>query len=319
MDDVRIPNSATYTPVALMDIAMLAPIASRLLLNATLPGRVLQAVALGAYVGSAARDWFERLGVRRIEFLQEFGADVKHLRAMPREARELEVRILVERANDVYIERRIPRAELAVEVDRHLTNYIASVTGQRVETSTEIRSYSIVQVVLPFALGACDILSGDVAILKDTGVFEPHVITHEFAHRKGYWKELDAQALSYLALTSSGEPVLLQSALCERLLRQLVVLADAEPDRYREAVEASNLRPELRREFLAMRPVLGKLEGSLERALKTIYDERMKITGQNGLADYDEGFTNFLYSFETNEGARRRPPRAGIVHLTPGE
>ncbi|MGH7505510.1 MAG: DUF3810 family protein, partial [Longimicrobiales bacterium] len=267
--------------------------------------------------GSAVRDWFERLGVRKIEFLREFGADVKHVRETPRASREFEVRILAERLNDEYTPRRISRDELAVEVDRHLTDYIASVTGQRVETSTEIRSYSIVQVILPFALGACDILSGDVAILKDTGVFEPHVITHEFAHRKGYWKELDAQALSYLALTASGEPMLVQSALSERLLRQLVVLTDADGDRFHDAVESVQLRPELHHQFHGMRPALGNFERSLERALKTLYDERMKITGQNGLADYDVGFTNFLYSFETNAGARHQPPPAGVVHRTP--
>ena len=30
--------------------------------------------------------------------------------------------------------------------------------------------------------------------------------------------------------------------------------------------------------------------------MRRLYDERMKLTGQNGLSDYDEGFTNFLYT-----------------------
>jgi hypothetical protein len=297
-----------------MDVAMIAPLASRILLNATLPGRILQAAALGAYVGSAARDWFERQGVRKIDFRGEFGADVKQTKSMSDDLRREEVRILAERLNDGYTPRRIPRMEVAVEADRHLTDYIASVTGQRVETSTEIRNWSMVQVILPFALGACDILSGDVAILKDTGVFEPHVITHEFAHRKGYWKEQDAQVLSYLALTSSGEPVLVQSALSERLLRQLVVLSDAEGERFHGEIENARLRPELRKELHAMRPSLGNLEKSIEKALKTLYDERMKVTGQNGLRDYDVGFTNFLYTFETGSSTRREPPAAGRIH-----
>jgi hypothetical protein len=314
MEDVRIPNTATYSPVALMDLAMIAPLASRILLNATLPGRVLQAAAVGAYIGSAARDWFERQGVRRIDFLQEYGADVRHTTEMSPELRRKEVRLLAERLNDGYTAERIPRQEAAVEADRHLTDYIASITGQRVETSTEIRNWSMVQVILPFALGACDILSGDVAILKDTGVFEPHVITHEFAHRKGYWKELDAQALSYLSLTSSGEPVFVQSALSERMLRQLVVLSDADGEKFHAEVEGARLRPELRQHMHGMRPSLGTLEKSIEKALKTLYDERMKITGQNGLRDYDVGFTNFLYTYETNPQARFQPPAAGRMH-----
>ena len=83
--------------------------------------------------------------------------------------------------------------------------------------ATAVRDFALARLVFPFALGACDLLSGDVAIFRDVGVLEPHVIAHEFSHRKGYWRELEAQALAYLALTASGEAVLIQSALCERL------------------------------------------------------------------------------------------------------
>jgi hypothetical protein len=30
--------------------------------------------------------------------------------------------------------------------------------------------------------------------------------------------------------------------------------------------------------------------------MKPLYEERMKMTGQNGLSDYDAGFTDFVYS-----------------------
>ena len=33
--------------------------------------------------------------------------------------------------------------------------------------------------------------------------------------------------------------------------------------------------------------------------MKQLYDSRMKMTGQNGLSDYDRGFTNFLFTYET--------------------
>jgi hypothetical protein len=42
---------------------------------------------------------------------------------------------------------------------------------------------------------------------------------------------------------------------------------------------------------------------------------RMRVTGQKGVTDYDLGFTNFLYTFETSAIARAdaavrpRPPR----------
>lgn len=307
MERIRIRNDATYTPLPLLDVALLAPIASRVLLRATLPGRALQAAALGVYVGSVVQDWVGRRGVRKVDFLREYGADVKHLDSMPLSERQREVRELAAEANALYTAERIERNELAVEVDRLLTDYIASLTGQRVETSTEIRSFTFAQLLFPFALGACDFLSGDIAIFRDTGVFEPHVVTHEFCHRKGYWKELEAQALAYLTLSGSGNPILEQSARCERLHRHLRVLSADDPSQYPELVKAAGLRDELERQFLALRQAPGPVGEKVEKVLKTIYEERMRLTGQNGLEDYDLGFTNFLYTFERSTTARQRP------------
>jgi hypothetical protein len=307
MERIRIPNEATYTPLSLLDVALAAPLASRLLLRATLPGRALQAAALGVYLGSAMQDWLGRRGVRKIDFLVEFGADVKHLEVMPLAARREEVRLLVEAANDGYTSEKIPRDELAVEVDRHLTEYIAGITGQRVETSTEIRNFTVASLLFPFALGACDFLSGDVAIFRDTGIFEPHVIAHEFTHRKGYWKELEAQAIAYLVLSSSGNSVLEQSARCERIHRQLRALSVDDPESFPGLVEDARLRPELKASFIGLQGPSGPIAERVAAVMKTLYDERMRLTGQNGVRDYDVGFTNFLYTFERSPTARQRP------------
>ncbi|MFN2567101.1 MAG: hypothetical protein ABR499_19050, partial [Gemmatimonadaceae bacterium] len=207
-DEIRISNAGTYWPVAPTDVVLAVPLVARLVLGATPLGQAVQVAAFGAYLGCALQDWYARLGVRKIDFHAEFGADVNHLTPMPREIREDEVRLLTERMNDEFTPERVERRELAVEVDRHLTSYIAGITGQRVQTSAEVRDFSVAKLIFPFALGACDFLTGDVMIFRDVGVFEPHVIAHEFSHRKGYWKELEAQALAYLALTASREPVL---------------------------------------------------------------------------------------------------------------
>jgi hypothetical protein len=316
MERVRISNDATYSPLPLLDVALVAPLASRLLLGATLPGRVLQTAAIGLYAGSAIQDWIARQGVRKIDFYNAFGADVHHLTPMPREVREQEVRTLVEQVNDGWTPRRIPRGEAAVEIDRHLTDYIASITGQRVETSTEVRSFTVAKLIFPFALGSCDMISGDVAIFRDTGIFEPHVIAHEFSHRKGYYKELEAQALAYLSLAGSGEPVFVQSAQCERLHRNLKVLAGDSPEDFHQRVEQCDLRDELRVQFRALRPISGPVARQVERTMRALYDERMKLTGQNGISDYDLGFTNFLYTTET--GGEGRQPAAAAAGNGPG-
>jgi hypothetical protein len=312
MDEIHIPNDATYAPFSLTDVIATAPLASRLLLGATLPGRVLSAAALGMYATSAARDWMRRLDMRWIDFQSEFGADVKTLDEMPEEARLEEVRTLAQRLGRQYTAQRVPRSRLAVEVNRELTDYIAQVTGQKVHTSSEVRDFTLARLVFPFAMGVCDVVSGDVALFKDTGIFEPHIICHEFVHRKGYWKELHAQVLAYLALMGSGDPVLVQSALAERLHRQLKALSGEDHAVYHELVDDLGMRGELADELHALRPPAGTYEGAVSAVMKRAYDERLKLTGQNGLSDYDLGFTNFLWTFSRNEDARQDRAQAAI-------
>lgn len=310
MDEIRIPNDATYAPFSLMDVIATAPLASRLLLGATLPGRVLSAAALGIYAGSAAKDWFRRLDMRWIDFQEEYGADVHSLEAMPDQARREEVGRVAARLERDYTPERLPRARLARQVNRALTEYIAGVTGQTVHTSSEVRDFTLARVVFPFAMGVCDVISGDVALFRDAGIFEPHVIGHEFVHRKGYWKELHAQALSYLALMASGHPVLVQAALAERLHRQLKSIAGEDHGVYHDLVDSLGVRSELADDLHALRPPDGVQEGPVVAAMKRVYDERLKLTGQNGVSDYDVGFTNFLWTFSRSPGARQDPSQA---------
>ncbi len=296
MDRVEIPNQATYSPLALTDVFMLAPLASRVLLGATVPGRIIQALALGAYTGSVLSDWISRRDARPIDFGEVFGQDLSDLEPMADEDRQAEVEELVQKLNDNYEPVKMSREELAVLANERLTDYIASITGQRVETSAEVRSFAISKLIFPFALGACDILSGDVTIFRDAGIFEPHIIAHEFCHRKGYYKELQAQALAYLALSTAEENILVQSAHSERVHRNLRVLAGGDLDRYHELVDESGLREELARDFHDIRPKPSMYEQGMWTIMKPLMEERMKMTGQNGLADYDAGFTDFIHS-----------------------
>lgn len=298
METIRIPNSATYSPVALADLIFAAPLASRLLLGATLPGRLIQAAAFGAYAGSALGDWASRRGVKKIDFLKTFSADVRHMDEMPASRRAADVR----RFSDELMSIPPPaqkrsRQVLAADVNERLTSYIAGITGQRVETSSAVRQITLSRLMMPFAVGSCDILSGDVAVFRDTGVFEPHILAHEFCHRKGYYKELEAQALAYLALSRSRDGRLRRAALAERIYRNLRVLDQDDPQRYAELLEDTPLEGSVLEDFRRLRPP-DQRGGAVSSAMKEIYDARMKMTGQNGLSDYDRGFTNFLYTYE---------------------
>ncbi len=312
MDDLHIPNDATYAPVALTDLIAGAPVASRVLLGATLPGRILGAAALGLYAGAVVKDWVHRREMRWIDFQAEFGADVRTLEPMPEAERAAEVRALAARLTEAFTPHRIQREALAPLVNDVLTAYIASITGQRVHTSSQVRSFTLASLVFPFAMGACDVLSGDVALFRDTGIFEPHVLCHEFVHRKGYWKELHAQVLSYLALSTSGHPVLIQAAWAERLHRQLRVLAGDDHARYHELVDDLGLPGEVAEALHRLRPPAGAYESVVGAAMKALYDERLRLTGQNGLSDYDEGFTNFLWTFRRSGSCRQDPRQAEV-------
>jgi hypothetical protein len=231
---------------------------------------------------------------------------------MPEEARHEEIHRIASRLERDFTEARIPRVQLAREVNRELTEYVARLTGQRVHTSSELRDFTLAKLAFPFAMGVCDIVSGDVALFRDAGFLEPHVICHEFVHRKGYWKELHAQVLAYFALMESGDPVLVQSALTERLHPQLKALAGEDAGIYHDLVDGLSLREALADGLHALRPPPGASEGVVSTLMKTVYDERLKLTGQNGLSDYDVGFTNFLWTFSQSATARQDPAQAAV-------
>ncbi len=296
METIRIPNSATYSPVALTDLMFAAPLASRVLLGATLPGRLIQAAAFGAYAGSVVGDWASRRGVRKLDFLATFGADVQHLDPMDGRQRLDDAKRHVDQLVSIYKPPERNRDSLAADVNERLTSYLAGLTGQRVETSDSVRELTLAGLAMPHAVGSCDILSGDVAVFRNTGVFEAHILAHEFCHRKGYLKELEAQALAYLALVSSRDSTLRQAALAERVYRNFRVLDGGDPERYEALLDDSPLEGPLLEDFRRLRP--GGNEGWFARTMRDLYDSRMKLTGQNGLSDYDRGFTDFLYTYE---------------------
>ena len=107
--------------------------------------------------------------------------------------------------------------------------------------------------------------------------------------------------------------MLVQSALLERLHRNLRVLSGYDDTAFRQLVDATVRRRELRAALGTLRPRLGPLARRVEEGMRH-HDGRMRLTGQAGIRDYDLGFTNFLYTFETSVTARQTPPAAGRLH-----
>ena len=60
--------------------------------------------------------------------------------------------------------------------------------------------------------------------------------------------------------------------------------------------------------MLGHRVAGGTGTSKIEIAMRRLYDKRMHLTGQNGISDYDVGFTSFLHTFERSSAARQTPP-----------
>jgi len=65
------------------------------------------------------------------------------------------------------------------------------------------------------------------------------------------------------------------------------------------------VREEIRSELHALRPAPSAYESAVSGAMRALYDARLKLTGQNGISDYDLGFTNFLWTFARSASARQ--------------
>jgi hypothetical protein len=64
-----------------------------------------------------------------------------------------------------------------------------------------------------------------------------------------------------------------------------------------------------------LHPASGRGGRRLEAGMRSLVDMRMRLTGQNGVSDYDLGFTNFLSTFETSAIAQACRAGQGGPHL----
>jgi len=301
IEEILVPNFISKIPIPILDSAVVITIASIITKKYGLDNvsdylQYATGLFMGSYFFSALLDATQRTKVKKIDFKEVYGKDLKNLKSMKLEDREGKIKELTEKLNDEYVPQNYKRKELAEIVNEELTNYISGITKQRIITSPKVRSFGISKLIYPFAAGGCDILGCEVYIFKKLGVFEPYIIGHEFAHRKRYMKELEAQVITYYSFMSSNNPVLVQSANCEELNGHFVVLSDWNRYVKTDIVENSGLRPELKKDFMIRRGKPGLYENIVSKIMLPLYNLGMKLSGQNGLHDYDEGFTNFINS-----------------------
>jgi len=260
-----------------------------------------------AFLSISALAYHRALNSPTVDYLSHYGVDMNSYTHMPMEHRISEIDLLTEIVNDEFRPVNYGRKELAKTVNDALTDYIAGLTGVRVETSSRTRKHGTIRLVLSsLAGGWTNTLNGEVYIFGG-GVLEPHFIAHEFAHRKKYFPELEAQIIAYFSLINSGNSVLIQAANCERLGRNMQVFAGESKRKTYQVIEESKLRAELKNNFTRLysakhiNPIKKRI---LIPVLKEIVELRMRLTGQKGVTDYSKGFTDFLYSAELSAQTR---------------
>lgn len=237
-------------------------------------------------------------GIKQLDLKSKFGCNKSNLPEMQLEARVKEMELLVEKLNDEFIKDTRTIDEMSGKINNLLTEQISKYTQQRVYTSDKVRTSTIMRVFAPRALGAYLFIGQEVYLLRNYGIFNPHIVAHELSHRKGYRKELDAQILAYITLNNSDDLYFRQSANAERLVRQINVCKNF-PETEKDVERVYSL---LRTEFKNAYDKLKKC-GIIENLWgKALYPPRwayMKLTKQDK-TDYSRAFTNFLYAAKIN-------------------
>jgi hypothetical protein len=230
--------------------------------------------------------------IRPFDFQRQFGLDPYcNFEHMSKEERQTEISRIVEILNDNFVPYCYTRKEVARKINLGLTDYIEGNTGQRISTSSFVKSFSLLSLIFPQCVGGSSSITGEVTCRNGLGVLEPAAMGHELVHRKGYLKELEANIISYFYLVSSGDPSLVQSGESVRLLTNLCL----SEGKYRDKLEKSGLRGELKREFLRIAPPLKIYQRLAGKAFEKFYGVKMRLTGQRGLDDYSTYFTDYLH------------------------
>ena len=289
---IDMPNLFLESPLSMIDISFSGMIAGIALSACNQFELATASYAIGILPivmrsASTLLDMHASKDVVLIDLKSDYGVDVNNLRLMPREERLKEARTLTKLLNDSYTAKKYCMKELRKKTNSALTEYISSVTGQIVNTKDGIQKTMSLGIFHPFARGGNLPIGSEVYFGKDHGIFNPFTLAHEFVHRRDYTAEYECQIIAYKALVSSEDPVLVQSAYSERLLRQLQILKYHENDESEFNEVYDVLRPEIKKDF---EELMFPKKNIFER-IGLLNSENKKLN-----PDYCEKFTDSLHA-----------------------
>ncbi|MCM2325162.1 MAG: DUF3810 family protein [Candidatus Woesearchaeota archaeon] len=206
-----------------------------------------------------------------------------------------DVKKLIRAINEEYSETDLSLDELNDQVGDAIERYLFKRTGEKIGFSHKIKQGNQIFYDYLGIIGLTNIIDRDITLFKVNKHFSPFVSAHEFCHRIGYFRELDANAIAYQALIESGNPVLRQSARLMRLDYTLDLLLHDSKDSKIDTARRFGLKKELcpDMEFYDdNRTGLAKLG---YKSFISAYGLMMKLTKQNGIGGYSLGFINYLH------------------------
>lgn len=113
----------------------------------------------------------------------------------------------------------------------------------------------------------------------------PHTALHEFAHSHGYTGEGDCNLIAYLACLRSNEPIIIYSALIQRLKDEMLVLAGYDLNAYRQIKE--ELPDVLQKDLIQIRHHHSRFRKSFTNAGEWVNDHYLKTLGiKDGVDNY---------------------------------
>jgi hypothetical protein len=206
-----------------------------------------------------------------------------------------DARRLINAINEEYCETDCSLDELNNQVGEAIERYLFKRTGENIGFSHKIKQGSKIIYDYLGIIGITNIIDRDITLFKVNKHFSPFVSAHEFCHRIGYFRELDANVIAYQALIESGNPVLRQSARLMRLDYTLDLLMKDSEDTKSDIARKYGLREEFYQDlefYDDNRTGLAKIG---YKTFISAYGLMMKLTNQNGIAGYSLGFINYLH------------------------
>lgn len=274
------------------DIAAYIHVGSKYLMNGT----------FAAMCGSGAIDYMNKppKELYKLEISEKLGVKRKEVNEKTRKKKIDELCLMIK---DDHTEKSYGIKEEAEIAGKTLDKLVYKIEGVKIKTSNVVKKSYLAKYMMPHALGGCNLISKDIDIFQQMPYISPSIVAHELCHRKGYFKENDAEVLAHLAGFMTDDPVFIQSSRISRLRREWQSLK-LQKEEFNDYLSSLKLPVKMKSKLIKQEIQKNNGDGnplakSFANIQLTMYKILMRILGQKeGLERYTRIFTEDLHALE---------------------